>query len=74
MEIESGKDFMSKKPFFFDFSTVELPNIDVWGIVTLPIRLLGRVAIDSGPEAQTYHPATSDVSGKPKPDSRYSSH
>jgi len=60
---------MSKKPFFLDFSNVELPNIDVWGIVTLPIRLLGRVAIDSGPEALTYRPATRDVAGERKPDS-----
>jgi hypothetical protein len=64
---------MSKKPFFFDFSNVELPNIDVWGIVTLPIRLLGRVAIDCSPGAQTYHPATRDVAGETKSDSGHSS-
>ncbi len=63
---------MSKKPFFLDFSNVELPNIDVWGIVTLPICLLGRVAIDSSPEAQTYRPATGDAAGEAKSDSRHS--
>jgi hypothetical protein len=41
------KYLCQKKPFFFDFSNIELPNVDMWGIVTLPIRLLGRVAIDS---------------------------
>jgi hypothetical protein len=64
---------MSKKPFFFDFSNAELPTIDVWGIVALPIRLLGRVAIDSSPEAQTYRPATTDVAGEKKSNSRHSS-
>jgi hypothetical protein len=63
---------MSKKPFYFDFSNVELPSIDVWGIVTLPIRLLGRVAIDSSPGAQTYHPAAGDVAGETKSDSGHS--
>jgi hypothetical protein len=61
---------MSKKPFFFGFSNVALPNTDVWGdvwgIVTLPIRLLGRVAIDSGPEAKTYRPSTGDVANETK--------
>jgi hypothetical protein len=64
---------MSKKPFILDFSNVELPNIDVWGIVTLPIRLLGRVAIDSGPEAQTHRPTIKDVAGETKSASRHSS-
>jgi hypothetical protein len=64
---------MSKKPFFFDFSKVELPSIDVWEIVTLPIRLLGRVAIDSGPGAQAYHPATRDAVDETKSDSLRSS-
>ena len=65
---------MSKKPFFFDFSNAELPNIDVWGIVTLPIRLLGRVAIDSGPEAKTYRASTGDVVIETKSDSSNWSH
>jgi hypothetical protein len=64
---------MSKKLFFFDFSNAELPNIDVWGIVTLPIRLLGRAAIESGPGAQTYYPATGEVAGEIKSGSRNSS-
>jgi len=50
---------MSKKPFFLDFRNVELPNIDAWSIITLPIRLLGRVAIDSC--ASTNHSMTKDV-------------
>jgi hypothetical protein len=61
---------MSKKAFFFDFSDVALPN--AWEIVILPIRLLGRVAIDSGPEARTYRPATGDVAGETKSNSRHS--
>jgi hypothetical protein len=61
---------MSKKSFLFDSGNVELLNIDVWGIVTLPIRLLGRVAIDSGPGAQTYPPATKDVCEPEMPASR----
>jgi hypothetical protein len=63
---------MSKRPFIFDFSNVELPNIDVWGIVTLPIRLLGRAAIDSGPEGQMHRPQTIDVMGESKSVSRHS--
>jgi hypothetical protein len=66
LEIGSGEGFMSKKPSFFDFSNVEFPKIDVWGIVTLPLQLLGRAAIDSGPEAQTYRPLTGDVAGEMK--------
>jgi hypothetical protein len=64
---------MSKKLFFFDFSKAELPNINVWGIVALPIRLLGRVAIDSGPKAQMCRPETVDVMGERKSISRHSS-
>lgn len=60
---------MSKKAFFFDFSNVALPS--AWEIVTLPIRLLGRVAIDSGPEAQTCRPATGDVTGDTKSNTRH---
>jgi hypothetical protein len=45
---------VSKKPFFFDFSNIELPNVDVWRIVTLPVRLLGRAAIDSNSGVQKY--------------------
>jgi hypothetical protein len=55
------KYLCQKKPFFFDFSNIELPNVDMWGIVTLPIRLLGRVAIDSNLGAQTYDHATRPI-------------
>lgn len=64
---------MSKKLFFFDFSNAELPDINVWGIVALPIRLLGRVAIDSGPKAPVYRPETIDVVGERKFVFRHSS-
>ena len=57
---------MSKKPLFLDFSNVKLPNLDAWGIVTFPVRLLGRVAIESSPAAQKYRPATEDVAGGAK--------
>ena len=62
---------MSKRPLFLDFRNVELPNIDLWAIVTLPIRLLGRVAIDSVPGAETRHPVASDVVGETKSNSRH---
>jgi hypothetical protein len=62
---------MSNKPLFLDFSNVKLPNIDAWGLVTLPIRLLGRAAIESSPDAQTYRLATEDIASRTKSDSRH---
>ena len=64
---------MSKKPLFFDFSNVGLSNIGAWAMVTLPIRVLGRIVIDSGPEARTYRRAASDeVAGETSSASRHS--
>jgi hypothetical protein len=62
---------MSNKPLFLDFSNVKLPNIDAWGLVTLPIRLLGRAAIESCPDAQTYRLTTEDIASRTKSDSRH---
>jgi hypothetical protein len=62
---------MSKRPLLFDFRNVEVPRISVWEIVTLPIRMLGRVAVDSMPEA-TARPAARDLAVETKPDSRSS--
>ena len=59
---EVGRKFMSKAPLFLDFSNIKFPKVDAWGVLTLPIRLLGRVAIESNPEAPTYHRAAEDVS------------
>lgn len=62
---------MSNKPPFLDFSNVKLPNIDAWGFVTFPIRLLGRAAIESSPEAQTRRPTTEDIASRTKSDSHH---
>jgi hypothetical protein len=46
--ISQGGRFMSKGSRLLRFTNVDLPTRSLWEIITLPIRLMGGVAIESG--------------------------
>jgi hypothetical protein len=46
---------------FLDLPDVKLSNANFWKMITLPIRLLGAAAIDSGSGSIMRHPVIRDV-------------
>jgi hypothetical protein len=61
---------MPKRPVFFDFGKVEVPKFGAWDIITVPIRLLGRAAIESNLGPETINRANGEVTGEPTSDSQ----